>query len=41
MFGLPKQLESTIEEMVESADLNQIPNNELESLFYGYDSGFS
>ena len=33
MFGLQKRLESTIEEMVESGDFNQIPNNELESIF--------
>ena len=33
MFGLQERLESTIEEMVESGDLNQIPNNELESIF--------
>ena len=33
MFGLQERLESTIEEMVESGDLNQIPTNELESSF--------
>ena len=33
MFGLQERLESTIDEMVESGDLNQIPNNELESIF--------